>query len=138
MKINLITPSLFITSKNNSIEFKAIPINFIDKVEFSKETSLNSGLGKLQEINKAEYESLTEVEKASLRKRLEELKDTNIKKHYKEEVKLHHFAAEAIKTVFDKEYGEGNYVVITVGRSLSSIGKMLAMKIGEENVKTSQ
>ena len=48
---------------------------------------------------------------------------------------LHDFAANCLKSVFDKRFGENNYIVITIGRSLSSIGKVLGYKIGENNVK---
>ena len=48
---------------------------------------------------------------------------------------IHDYSANSIKDNFDKKYGKGKYVVIIIGRSLSSIGKILGYKIGEDNVK---
>lgn len=135
MKINIITSNLFITPKNTSVAFKSAQTSPVDKVEISKDAALNSGLAKLKKINKAEYDSLTETEKTVLRKRLENREGTELNENVKDEVKGHQFAAEAIKTVFDKQFGEGKYVVIPIGRSLSSVSIALALRIGEENVK---
>ena len=55
---------------------------------------------------------------------------TNIKN-----IKIHHFITEAIRQSFDREFGIGKYVVIAIGRSLSSISKLLELKIGKQNVK---
>ena len=44
--------------------------------------------------------------------------------------------AEQIKKVLNDKLGIGNYIVIPIGRSLSSIGKCLGYKIGEDNVKS--
>ena len=40
-----------------------------------------------------------------------------------------------MKSYLDKKYGEKNYTVITLGRSISSLGKCLGYEIGEDNVK---
>ncbi len=47
---------------------------------------------------------------------------------------IHNYSSAVIKDMFDGFFGEGKYVVITIGRSLSTIGKSLGYKIGEENV----
>ena len=47
---------------------------------------------------------------------------------------MHNYTASCIKTGFDKIFGENNYVVIPIGRSLSSIGKSLEAKIEQNNV----
>ena len=52
-------------------------------------------------------------------KRLLELADTNC------------FCADKIKTALDKKYGEGKYVLIAIGRSISSIAELIG-KIGAE------
>ncbi len=48
--------------------------------------------------------------------------------------KIHAYAADCIQNTFDKRFGKNNYLVILIGRSLSSIGKSLGLKIGEKNV----
>jgi len=104
----------------------------------SYEATLNlydKALCKLHDFNKAEYDSLTEVDKKLLREKIENPKNTKLNITVEKDIRYHHFATEAIKKTFDKQYGEGNYVVITLGRSLSSISKLLEMKIGKENVK---
>lgn len=50
-------------------------------------------------------------------------------------LKYHDLAAECLRSNLDSAYGKNKYVVIPIGRSLSSIGKCLGYKIGEENVK---
>ena len=121
--------------KQNNIAFKGVNKTLTaDTVEFGA-TLYRKGLEKLHKMTKAEYDTLTDVEKKLLREKIENPRGTTLNKTVKNDVKYHHFATEAIKQVFDKQYGEGNYVVITLGRSLSSISKLLEMKIGSENVK---
>lgn len=52
-----------------------------------------------------------------------------------EALMYHDLTANCIKDKLNQEFGEGNYVVIPIGRSLSSIGKCLGNKIGDERVK---
>lgn len=52
-----------------------------------------------------------------------------------EALMYHDLTANCIKDKLNQEFGEGNYIVIPVGRSLSSIGKCLGNKIGDEQVK---
>ena len=47
---------------------------------------------------------------------------------------LHAYIAECVETALNFEFGENNYVILSIGRSLSSICKSLATKLGEENV----
>ena len=47
---------------------------------------------------------------------------------------IHSVVHAVLKDSFDKFFGAGNYVVITLGRSLSTVGKALGYRIGEENV----
>lgn len=47
---------------------------------------------------------------------------------------LHAYIAECVETALNFEFGENNYVILLIGRSLSSICKSLATKLGEENV----
>lgn len=122
--------------KFSGVSFCAAEISNKDVIEFDNERILfNKALSKLNYINKKEYDSLTEKEKEVLSKKLLELWFNGHEKDMEQDIKLHQFAAEAIKKVLDAEYKRGNYVVITIGRSLSSISKLLEMKIGKENVK---
>lgn len=85
-------------------------------------------------FNIEEYNTLSLREKLELRKRY----DKNIKRLYPRFYtsceKLHDYCATHIKDVLNERYGKNNYVVIVVGRSLSSIGKVLGYKIGEDKV----
>ena len=112
----------------NLTSFKGRSVLPTDTVEFSKENIYKNALSKLNKITKEEYLSLTPKEKEFLR--------TKIKtKRFAKAIELHNYAANSIKDFMDKKHGENNYVIIPIGRSLSSIGKMLEFKIGKENVK---
>ncbi len=89
-------------------------------------------LGKLQKITKDEYDSLSASEKTALRIKISKLPN---KEQLKKDIKMHQFAAESLRQAFDMEFGKDKYVVVPIGRSLSSISRLLALKIGEENVK---
>ena len=124
-----------VMTTQNSVAFKGINKTLAtDTVELGS-TLYRKGLEKLHNMTKAEYDTLTEVEKTLLREKIEDPRRTTLNSTVKKDIAYHHFATEAIRQVFDKQYGEGNYVVITLGRSLSSISKLLGMKIGAENVK---
>lgn len=109
-----------------------------DIVELSKKTkelNLNEILGKFKNFSISEYKNLTDNEIKFLRQKFSELLKTEDCYFYSEEIlKKHKKAANYIKETLDKKYGENNYKVITLGRSLSSIGKSLGCKIGDENV----
>lgn len=47
-------------------------------------------------------------------------------KRLKELAKLNCFAADKVKTELDKKYGANNYIVVAIGRSLSSIAELLS------------
>ena len=124
-----------VKTTQNSVAFKGIKKTLAtDTVELGA-TLYRKGLEKLHDMTKAEYDTLTDVEKNLLREKIEDPRGTTLNSTVKKDIAYHHFATEAIRQVFDKQYGEGNYVVITLGRSLSSISKLLGMKIGTENVK---
>ena len=113
------------------------------------EPFLGTCLGKLHHFTAEEYQALSLAEKVKLRN--EYLKMINKEEEYArlnpfaikarepEEYQnteiFHDVFTEKLKAKMDKKYGEGNYAVIIIGRSLSSIGKVLGYKIGEENVK---
>lgn len=116
-------------SFSSATTFKGINADTFERQSDIQEKAL----AKINDFTKEEYESLTEDEKAALRMSLKkEFKINDLKN----DVELHQYAAEAIKQVFDKQFGEGKYVAVPIGRSLSSIANLLAMKIGKENVKT--
>ena len=81
-----------------------------------------------------EYSKLNNRELNVLRKRYNKLKAKK-EKYYSSIETVHKVLADSIKSRFDKLYGEGNYTVIVIGRSLSSVGKLLGYNIGENNVK---
>lgn len=81
-------------------------------------------LDKMGKVNQQSVQSLPPEIKEFIKKvtpaRLKELAQMNC------------YAAEKIKTELDKKYGENNYVLIAVGRSISSIAEL----IGEMGVDT--
>ena len=106
------------------------PYLYTPQVTFSSqppsEVVIKGALGKLKQITKSEYDLLTELEKTALRSKCRE---------FCADVNNHNIAAEIIKKVLDAQYGKDRWVALLIGRSLSSIGKMLALKIGEDRVK---
>lgn len=112
----------------NLTSFKGQSVLPTDTIEFSAENIYKNALSKLNKITKKEYQSLTPKEKEILRTKIQT-------KRFSKAVKLHDFAANNIIDFMDKKYGKNNYVIISIGRSLSSICKMLELKIGKENVK---
>ena len=100
----------------------------------SLELTLSKSLKKLGNFTIKEYKTLSEPEKETLRATYNELTKRNMQFYYKNAEVMHDEIAENMKQYFDKKYGKKKYTVITVGRSLSSIGKVLGYKIGEKNV----
>ena len=113
--------------------FKGNEVSSIDRLELGNVSTLESGLAKLDKITKEEYDTLTEQEKVALRSY--SVNRTDARNSLEEDVKSHYYIANVIKTMMDKQFGEGNYVIIPVGRSLSSVGKLLELQIGKDNVK---
>lgn len=89
---------------------------------------------KLKSYSIADYKKLNSFDKKLLRF---EYKCSTMffnKKFYKNMETIHDVVTDFMKASFDKKYGEGKYVVLPIGRSLSSLCKVLGYKIGEENV----
>ena len=110
-------------------------INFngkISKDSFVKIIS-EDPINKLKKFSVKEYLKLTEGEKNILREDFNKLQKYN-PIHYQELIKIHNYVANVVKSGLDKRFGKDKYVVILIGRSLSSIGKSLEAKIGENNV----
>ena len=86
---------------------------------------------KFKNFTASEYNRLTLNEINCINKIID--KSYNLK--FITDIKFHDVAAEGIKRTLDRIVGEGNYVVIPIGRSVSSVGKCLSYKIGDKNVK---
>ncbi len=84
-------------------------------------------------FTKEEYLKLTESQKKRLR---EEYKKVEQKDPYLFESmgEIHSYIASCMKNTFDKRFGKNNYVILPIGRSLSTISKALEIKLGSENV----
>ena len=135
MKIDAISSFNSITSiKHQNRYLRTFQANrispLVDTFERSASLVEKTALAKLKKFNLNEYNLLTETEKKVLR---DSIKASN--QNFSWDLDLHQYASECIKQSLDREYGVGNYVVVTIGRSLSSIGKFLGFKIGEDNVK---
>lgn len=86
------------------------------------------------------YKELTPDKKTIINKRADEYIYNNpeylhYEKPFNHDLKYNDITANCIKDTLNNKYGEGNYIVIPIGRSLSSIVKNLGYKIGEDNVK---
>lgn len=99
---------------NMNIAIKNPVISSETQGVFSRCHSLLNELGK---INAKSVQNLSAEKKNFL--------INNSPKRITELAKLNCFAANKIKTVLDKTYGEGKYTVIAIGRSISSIVELL-------------
>ena len=81
-----------------------------------------------------EYKNLSNKEVRKLRNRYEKGKKACFETNLKYMEKVHHDVAKGIQSTLDTLYGKNNYKVIIIGRSLSSVGKVLGYRIGEDNV----
>ncbi|MCR5266420.1 MAG: hypothetical protein K6E29_07495 [Cyanobacteria bacterium RUI128] len=86
------------------------------------------------------YRNLSPERRAYLSKRVNDIIYHNkeyigFDKSVTEALMYHDLTANCIKDELNQKFGEGNYIVIPIGRSLSSIGKCLGNKIGDERVK---
>lgn len=147
MRIQNITPYNY-SNKYSNLNNTSQNKFEVDKSLYSnKDISFNGIIGKdllikyfrANPINIFERFSTDEYAKLSLtqrnRLRCEYRKLSEIDPSYFEKVaEMHEFAANSLKTIFDKRFGKDNYVVIPIGRSVSSVGKVLGFKIGEDKV----
>ena len=74
----------------------------------------------LDDIGKINRQSVQELPE-DVRKFLREVTPLRLK----ELAKLNCFAANKVKNKLDKKYGENNYIIVAIGRSLSSIAELL-------------
>ena len=97
---------------------------------YSNTRSISNIMAKISHYTIDEYKSLSEEELNLIRYVCQK----ELKPQIFEE-KIHDLVSENIKNYLNNLYGQGKYIVLIVGRSLSSIGKVLGYKISEENVK---
>ena len=129
MRVNNISPGLYsggslnISKFNRTPVFKnrSIPDALVEKVP----------LGGLKDFTVREYKKLQPQEIKLINSRIKAI----YKSVFDLALKYHDAAAGRIKKNLDAKFGRDKYVVIPIGRSLSSIGKCLGYKIGENNVK---
>lgn len=115
------------------------PINYSNDVSFTslrpsfscfKDFCINP-LNRFKNFSTDEYNKLSGLELKYLRRRSREFSNLADLDY----IDYNDKSANILKTALDNKYGEGKYVVIPIGRSISSIGKTLGYKIGEDNVK---
>ena len=97
-------------------------------------------LSKLEDFTISEYQKLTKEEINNINEVVNDHIYNNKQwlfydKAFNKDINYHEIIANGIKNGLNQVFGEGNYIVIPIGRSLSSIGKCLGYKIGEDNVK---
>ena len=110
-------------------------ISFCSRVKTKQVNfALSHGLEKLKTFSTEEYKSLSEAELKAIRSEYEKLVHRDRDVNYLRCEQMHSKTADSIRQTLDGKYGKDKYVVITIGRSLSSIGKALGYQIGEENV----
>ena len=122
---------LSVLAGNN--ELKSLPLN---------ETYINGlrAFRKLGNMTIDEYKGLTEYEINCINEVADEYIYNNKKYalydiNFNKNLHYHNIVAKGIKDKLNRMFGEGNYCIIPIGRSLSSIGKCLGYKIGEDKVK---
>ena len=147
MRISNVQPNINISYPQNNRKQNYIPgnntvcnnkTNFTGAHFFVDNTLslLYNPLRKLSNFSIEEYKSLSKTDLMLLRKRYSHISGFPNKKsgfYHNLEI-MHDEASEELKNGLDAKYGQGKYVVLTVGRSVSSIGKVLGYKIGEDRV----
>lgn len=157
--VSVINPNIYAQNVNRTSvcnsqpAFKGGLLNHILGVKEDRfEKSPDLQLPGLVNFTIDEYKKLSSAELETMRKDVDEYIEQNnksikratfakfkvakdLKKDLDKDVKVNDWAAEEIKKSLDNTYGEGNYVFVPIGRSLSSVGKSLSYKIGEDNVK---
>ena len=99
-------------------------------INVSKISECHAKLNKIGEIN------FDNVKNTGIK--IRRFLSKNSPERLKELAKMNCFAANKVKTVLDKKYGENNYVVIAIGRSVSSIAELLkTMGVETKNIPLS-
>lgn len=118
---------------SDPIEYKKMLVHEIDEVN-------RILFGRIRNFTISEYENLTEREIDCLNEVVNKyLYDNplegNLAENFDRCLVYTDIVAECFKKKLDSMYGAGNYVFIPIGRSLSTIGKSLGYKIGEDSIK---
>lgn len=93
-------------------------------------------LKKLGSFTVSEYKQLTQDELSCIRKLANDyIYDNSIYSKFNKQLKYHEIMVNTIKNTLDKNFGEGNYVVVSIGRSVSSVCNCLGYKTGKNTVK---
>ena len=135
MQISYIKP-VTIKSYNNTNKYQTNTPMF--KAGITADTFIKKQVpfDKLKNFTIAEYRQLSKSEINDINKMIDEsfwiLHD---KQKFFDYLNYHDLAGTSIKSTLERKLGVGNFVVIPIGRSISSIGKCLGYKIGEYNVK---
>ncbi|MCR5266483.1 MAG: hypothetical protein K6E29_07825 [Cyanobacteria bacterium RUI128] len=119
---------------NLSVQTNSTPITFQGMYADKMKNIFHNPLRSFNDFSISEYSQLSPSQLKSLRGRYKHLSSSSYGGFFRNAEIIHDKASEAIKTSLDSQYGKDNYRVVTIGRSLSSIGKVLGYKIGEENV----
>ena len=131
MRTNIIscTPAYSYSNNYKLNKFNKLPA-FNGRTNISANAS-EMWSAKFRDFSIQEYKKLSPQEINSINSHINELYSSV----FDEILKYHDIAAEYLKNNLDSAFGRDKYVVIPIGRSLSSIGKCLGYKIGEDNVK---
>lgn len=148
MRIQNITPYNYLNKCSNFINKPSQNNSDVEQSSYcNKDISFSGIVGKdllikyfranpiniFEKFSQKEYEKLSLTQRNRLRYEYRILSEIN-PSYFGEVAEMHEFAANSLKTVFDNRFGENNYIVVPIGRSVSSVGKVLGLKIGEENV----
>lgn len=87
-----------------------------------------------EKFTKEEYSRLSKSEIEKLRHKFKNIIDHSNDLALKSFDEVHNICPAILQDMFDKFFGAGEYVIITLGRSLSTIGKALGYRIGEDKV----
>lgn len=112
----------------NTPSFGSIPQVVADKCA----NIVYNPLRNFSEFSLKEYSTLTPRQIKVLRSRFNHLADSAY--FYKNAEIIHDKVSDSIISNLDNKFGTGKYDVIILGRSLSSVGKVMGYKLGEERV----
>ena len=125
-KLSMVNPTEVLPASNVSFNGIFNLSKFIKKM-------MSEPIDEFVHFNKEEYLKLSEAQKDKMRTQFNLIME-NENDNLRLIGEINAYISDCVKTMFDKEFGEGKYVVLPIGRSLSTIGKSLGVKIGEENV----
>ena len=125
------TPYIINFSSSKNYTQNGVSFCGTNPMSFIPDSFIKNPWSKLRNFTIEEYKKLTAKEI----KQLNEIVKKAQCEYINSDVRTHDLVASNIKATLDRKFGEGKYVIVAIGRSISSIGKCLGYKIGEENVK---